>query len=100
QAGIERACPEGPQSELTLVRENSMPVGSGRVLIHLFSINRTNVLSHRCFLPAQAAPSQKKSILFASPPALSPGMCLKLHPVAVPLAPALPGCKDARGTSD
>jgi hypothetical protein len=41
-----------------------------------------------------------KPILFASPPALYPQMCLKLRLVSVQLPPAHPGCKDARDTPD
>ena len=55
QAVFARASREEPQSESTLVRANSMPVGSGRLFM-LFSSNyRTDVLSHSDLHPSTYA---------------------------------------------
>ena len=44
QAIVARACHVEQQSESTLVREHSMPVGSGRVFMRFSSNYGTNVL--------------------------------------------------------
>jgi hypothetical protein len=65
QAVFETTYREEQQNELTLVRESSMPVGSGRVFMYFSSNYRTGVL--RSVLPISSLCTRIRSAFAAQP---------------------------------